>query len=41
MWRGPREKVGGRSEGPKDDRDFKGRPTESTDLDPWGLPETK
>ena len=28
-------------EGPKVDRDSTGRPRESTNLDPWGLPETE
>jgi hypothetical protein len=28
-----------RTEGPEEDRDFIGRPTESTNLDPCGLPE--
>ena len=34
-------RVGRRIEGPKEDRDSTGRPTESTNLDPWGLPETE
>jgi hypothetical protein len=32
-------KVVGRIEGPKEDRDSTARPTESTNLDSWGLPE--
>jgi hypothetical protein len=36
LWR-----VGGRIEGPKEDRDSTGRPTESTNLDPRGLLETE
>ena len=34
-------RVGGRTEGPEKDRDSTGRPTESTILDLWGLPETE
>jgi hypothetical protein len=34
-------RVGGRTERPEDDRDFTEKPTESTNLDPWGLPETE
>ena len=34
-------RVGGRTEGPEEDRASKGRPPESTNLDPWGLPETE
>jgi hypothetical protein len=30
-----------RTEGPEEVRDFTGRPTESTNLDTWGLPETE
>jgi len=30
-----------RIEEPEEDRDSTGRPTESTNLDPWGLPETQ
>jgi len=33
--------VGRRIEGPAEERDFTRRPTESTNLDPWGLPETE
>lgn len=33
--------VEGRNEGPEEDRDSKGRPTESTNLDPRGLPESE
>ena len=29
-------RVGGRIEGPEGDRNSTGRPTESTNLDPWG-----
>jgi hypothetical protein len=32
---------GGRIEGLKKDRHSTGRPTESTNLDPWRLPETE
>jgi hypothetical protein len=28
----------GRIEGPKEDQESKGRPTESTNLDPWAFP---
>ena len=34
-------RVGRRTEGPKGDRDSTGRPTVSTNLDPWGLPDTE
>ena len=34
-------RVGGKTEGHEEDRDSTGRPTESTNLDPWGLPETE
>ena len=34
------ERVGGRIEGPEGDRNSIGRPTESNNLDLWGLPET-
>ena len=34
-------RVGGRIEEPEEDRDSTGRPTESTNLDLWGLPETE
>ena len=34
-------RVGKKIEGPEEDRDFIGKPTESTNLDPWGLPETE
>ena len=34
-------RVGGRIEGPQEDSDSTGRPTKSTNLDPWGLPETE
>ena len=34
-------RVGGRTEGPKEDRDSTERPIESNNLDPWGLPETE
>ena len=37
---GPKE-VGGRTEGPKEDSNSTGRPTESTTLDPGGVPETE
>ena len=29
-------RVGGRTEGPRGDKNSTGRPTESTNLDPWG-----
>jgi hypothetical protein len=29
-------RIGGRIAGPKGDRNFTGRPTESTNLEPWG-----
>jgi hypothetical protein len=35
------EKLGGRIEGPEWDTNSTGRPIESTNLDPWGLSETK
>ena len=31
-----RGRVGGRTEGPEGDRNSIGRPTESTNMDPWG-----
>jgi hypothetical protein len=31
----------GRIEGPEEDRDSKGKPTESINLDSWQLPETE
>jgi hypothetical protein len=34
-------RVGGRIEGLEGDRNSAGRPTESTNLDLWGLPETE
>ena len=34
-------RVGGRIEGSKKDRKSTGRPTELTNLDPWGIPETE
>ena len=34
-------RAGGRIEGPEEDRDSTGRPTESTNLDLWGLPESE
>ena len=34
-------RVGRKIEGPEEDRDSTGRPTELTNLDPWGLPETE
>jgi hypothetical protein len=34
-------RVGGRIERTKEDRDFIARPTNSTNLDPWLLPETE
>jgi hypothetical protein len=34
-------RVGRKIEGPKEDRDFKGRTIESTGLDPWELLETE
>jgi hypothetical protein len=34
-------KVGRKLEGPEEDRDSTGRPTESTNLKPWWLPETE
>jgi hypothetical protein len=34
-------RVGGIIEGPKRDRNSMGRPTELTNLDPWGLSETE
>ena len=34
-------RVGGRTEGPEEDRASKGRPPESTNLDPWGLSGTE
>ena len=34
-------RVKRRIEGPKEYRDSTGRPTESTNLDPWGLLETE
>ena len=30
-----------RTKGPKADSDSTGKPTESTNLDPWGLPESE
>ena len=33
--------LGRRIEGPEEDRDSTKRPTESTNLDTWGLPETE
>ena len=35
------ERVGRKIEGHEEDRDSTERPTESTDLDPWGLQETE
>jgi hypothetical protein len=35
------ERVGGRIRGSEEDRDSTGRPTESTNLGPWRLPETE
>jgi hypothetical protein len=35
------ERVGRKIEEPKEDRDSTRRPTEATNLDPWGLPETE
>jgi hypothetical protein len=35
------ERVEGRTEGPKEDSDSTGRPTESINLDTWELPETE
>jgi hypothetical protein len=35
------EELEVRIEGPKEDSDSTGRPTESTNLDPWGLSETE
>ena len=37
--RGVSWKSWGRTEVPEGNRDSTGRPTESTDLDPWGFPE--
>ena len=34
-------RVGGRIEGPEEDRDSIGRPRESTNVDPWELTETE
>jgi hypothetical protein len=34
-------RVGRKIEEPKEDRDSTGRATESTNLDPWALPETE
>ena len=34
-------KAWGKIEGLEEDRDFTGRPTESTNLDSWGIPETE
>ena len=34
-------RVGGKTEGPEEDRVFTGKLTESTNLNPWGLPETE
>ena len=38
---GSYEKVGGRIKDPEGNRNSTGRPTESTNLDPWGLSETE
>jgi hypothetical protein len=35
------ERVRRRIEGPEEDRDSTRRPTEPTNLDPWGLPDTE
>ena len=35
------EELGKRIDGPKEDRDSIERPKESTNLDPWGVPETE
>ena len=34
-------RVGGRTEGPEEDRDSTERQPESANLDPWGLQETE
>jgi hypothetical protein len=34
-------KVGRRTERPKDERDYTGRPTQSTNLYIWGFPENE
>jgi hypothetical protein len=35
------EESGARTEGPKENKDSTGRPTESTNLNPWWFPETE
>ena len=37
----PYGRAVGRIEGPEENKDSTGKPTESTNLDPWGLPETE
>jgi hypothetical protein len=40
FWKSYR-RVGRKIKGPEKDRDSMGIPTESTNLDPWGLTETE
>jgi hypothetical protein len=35
------EEFGGKIEGPEQDRNSTGRPTESTNMDPWGISEAE